>query len=254
MNPSNPHITAIIVAAGLSTRMAGIKKEYMVLPGSDSLTVLGSACLAFAASKRINDIIVVIPKGHEETASAALPGKLPVNKNIVFIEGGSCRQASVYNALCWLEKKQPQEKTAAQLMANSDLVLIHDGARPWIKTELIEKIIDAAIFHKAVIPYLAVTDTPKQIDFSGSDKTEHKSIQSPGFITRHLKRSQLGLAQTPQAFMFPDILKAHKLAVENKSRDYTDDAEVWGEFIGKVAVIPGCPDNRKITFAQDLEQ
>ena len=226
---------------------SGSKKEYRVLPGSDSLTVLGSAVLAFAASKRINDIIIVIPKGHKEIAQASLPGNLAANKEIVFVEGGSCRQTSVYNALCWLEKNQGAKQAGEQAA-----VLIHDGARPWIKQELIEKIIDAVIIHKAVIPYLPVTDTPKEIDFSGSDGNYSVSSECLGFITRHLKRSQLGLVQTPQAFIFSDILKAHKMALENKSREYTDDAEVWGQFIGKVAVIPGCPENRKITFKEDL--
>ena len=266
MNPNNPNIAAIIVAAGSSKRMAvslpdgnlpdgkspgGVKKEYRILSGSGSLTVLGSAARAFAACKRISQIIIVIPKGHEKMARASLPGNLPAEKEIVFVQGGASRQASAYNALCRLEKNQPVEQPA--------FALIHDGARPWIKIELIERIIDAVILHKAVIPYLPVSETPKEMDFTEPDPAHNANFQSSGFISRHLKRSRLGLAQTPQAFDFLGILKAHKMAIDKMAAqkkstagEYTDDAEVWGEFIGKVAVIPGDPENRKITFPEDL--
>jgi 2-C-methyl-D-erythritol 4-phosphate cytidylyltransferase len=96
--------------------------------------------------------------------------------------------------------------------------------------------------HKAAIPMLPLTDTPKEID-------------EKGFITRHLRRIYIGNAQTPQGFAFPDILQAHeKAALKEKSGwVYTDDAEVWGEFTGDVFVVPGSPLNKKITFPEDLE-
>jgi 2-C-methyl-D-erythritol 4-phosphate cytidylyltransferase/2-C-methyl-D-erythritol 4-phosphate cytidylyltransferase/2-C-methyl-D-erythritol 2,4-cyclodiphosphate synthase len=63
------------------------------------------------------------------------------------------------------------------------------------------------------------------------------------------------VAQTPQGFAFPEILRAHEMAAEREVREhyeYTDDAEVWGEFIGPVAVVEGSPRNKKITFPEDL--
>jgi 2-C-methyl-D-erythritol 4-phosphate cytidylyltransferase/2-C-methyl-D-erythritol 2,4-cyclodiphosphate synthase len=73
------------------------------------------------------------------------------------------------------------------------------------------------------------------------------------FITRHLRRADLYTAQTPQGFRFRSILDAHEKAVETTlPAEYTDDAEVWGEFAGRVALVAGDPENRKITFPEDL--
>jgi 2-C-methyl-D-erythritol 4-phosphate cytidylyltransferase len=244
-------IAAVITAAGSSSRMGGIKKEYRILPcaspassmsapGHRPSTVLGAAAMAFTACKRIGIIVFAIPAGGEEEARSALPPDFfNIEKKILFVHGGPTRQSSVYNALSLLKAYKPSQ------------VLIHDGARPWIKTDLIDKTIDAVLKYGAAIPILPLTETPKEIDFSGSGM---------GTITRHLRRRELGIAQTPQGFSFPDILTAHeKAAGQERSgsalpdRVYTDDAEIWGEFIGPVAVIPGDPQNKKITFPEDLE-
>jgi 2-C-methyl-D-erythritol 4-phosphate cytidylyltransferase len=236
-------IAAIIAAAGSSSRMGGgVKKEYQPLgEGIDDadgrpLTVLGAAAGAFAANPRISTIVITIPFGVEygqTTARAALPpslfmpGKRP---SILFAPGGATRRASVHNALTMLSAYNP------------DYVLIHDGGRPWVDGLLIEKIINAMLRHQAAAPLLGLTETPKEFDRTG-------------FITRHLRRSFVGAAQTPQGFAFREILRAHALAAEREIRDryeYTDDAEVWGEFIGPVAVVEGSPRNKKITFPEDL--
>jgi 2-C-methyl-D-erythritol 4-phosphate cytidylyltransferase len=170
----------------------------------------------------------------EDEARAALPSNL--DKELLFVPGGPNRRGSVHNSLRMLQNYQPP------------WVLIHDGARPWVKIELIEGIILALSQHGAAIPLLPLVETPKEVDFS--------SLQDTGIITRHLKRKNLGIAQTPQGFTFPEILRAHERAAERESLEnieYTDDAEVWGEFIGPVAVIPGDAENRKITFPRDLE-
>jgi 2-C-methyl-D-erythritol 4-phosphate cytidylyltransferase len=102
---------------------------------------------------------------------------------------------------------------------------------------------DMVIRHGAAVPLLPLTETPKELD-------------GTGFIKRHLRRVSVGTAQTPQGFAFPGILRAHALAAERELREsweYTDDAEVWGEFVGPVAVVEGSPRNRKITFPEDLD-
>jgi 2-C-methyl-D-erythritol 4-phosphate cytidylyltransferase len=106
---------------------------------------------------------------------------------------------------------------------------------------LIRRAIAAVFVHNAVVPILPLTETPKEID-------------GAGFVRRHLKRAQIGGAQTPQAFAYPAILLAHEQAAvrERGGVCYTDDAEVWGEFAGPVAVIEGSPQNKKITFPEDL--
>jgi 2-C-methyl-D-erythritol 4-phosphate cytidylyltransferase len=238
LNHDNPNekktsFAALITAAGSSERMMGGKKEFLPLPGGD-LTVLGRAVLTFASIRRIALIVIVVPPGEsgESLARAALPaGFLAASEpRAVFVPGGKTRRASVHHGLSLLVAYGP------------DYVLIHDGARPWVSAALVERVMDAAERYGAAIPLLPFTDTPKE---TGED----------GFITRHLRRSATGGAQTPQGFRFPDILAAHEQAAEAElaGKEYTDDAEVWGEFAGPVAAVPGEAENKKITYSEDLE-
>ena len=229
-------IAAIICSAGSSKRMRGRKKEYMRL---GSLTVLGSAVSAFASCPRIGPIIVTEPPDGKSAAAAYLPPDLLTR--VFFVTGGPSRRASVYNALSFLESHK------------TSYVLIHDGARPWIKKDLIEKTIDAVIRFGAVIPALPLIETPKEL--GAGLCLELSTSENAEFITRHLRREKLCTAQTPQGFKFPEILRAHEKAREREEKEgflYTDDAEIWGEFAGKVAVIPGDIGNRKITYPEDL--
>jgi 2-C-methyl-D-erythritol 4-phosphate cytidylyltransferase len=265
---------AIITAGGSSSRMNGarigegragriVKKEYLPLGhgilDSDGkpLTVLGASLTAFASFTRIKYIVITVPAEGESAAREAIPsrffvytpggggGSLPVpgRPEIFFVPGGPTRRSSVHHALSFLAAYQPS------------YVLIHDGARPWVDSSLIERVIAAVREHKAVVPLLPLLETPKEIDENG-------------FVKRHLRRAAIGAAQTPQAFAFPEILRAHDKAAarerenaagcklrENAGRssvEYTDDAEVWGEFCGPVAVVSGSSGNKKITYPEDL--
>ena len=257
-------IAAVICAAGSSSRMGGRKKEYLPLkpdsPGDQPLTVLGAAVRAFASCPQIAPIIVSLPPSGKKAGNTALSGLLEELRSIdprcgepfigesqgriQFTEGGHTRRATVYNALTHLEKYNPS------------YVLIHDGARPWIKKSLIEKVIKAAIQYGAVIPALPMTETPKELHGPLAFEKRPASATANNFIKKHLRRAELCSAQTPQGFKFPEILKAHKKAAAREMKEhfeYTDDAEIWGEFIGKVAVISGDPENRKITYPKDLD-
>jgi 2-C-methyl-D-erythritol 4-phosphate cytidylyltransferase/2-C-methyl-D-erythritol 4-phosphate cytidylyltransferase/2-C-methyl-D-erythritol 2,4-cyclodiphosphate synthase len=249
---------AIITAAGSSSRMRFVqgmsvpeglpaKKEYLPL-GPDRcdsegkpLTVLGAAVLAFAGFDEIGVIVITVPADGEAAARAALPRELreppagTPGPSIRFTGGGSTRRASVYRALSFLNSREYSRTPRAQTPL---WVLIHDGARPWIGADLIRRVMDAVMRHSAVIPLAPLLETPKEID-------------EGGFIRKHLCRSALGLAQTPQAFAFPRILWAHERAAEQEG-EYTDDAEIWGEFCGPVATVAGDRGNRKITYAEDL--
>lgn len=233
-------IAAIICAAGSSARMGGGKKEYRRLPGApDSRTVLGAAVSAFAAVPKINTIVIVVPEDPEtgETAARkALPPEILAGR-VRFTTGGNTRRASVFNALRALADYAP------------NYVLIHDGARPWVSPALIERVIGSVTQYRAVIPLLPLTETPKETDVP----LDCSFGNSPVFIKQQLQRSFIGTAQTPQAFAFPEILAAHeKAAAQDGSREFTDDAEVWAEFCGPVAVLPGEIANRKITFQEDM--
>ena len=234
-----PAAAGIICAAGASSRMGGVKKEYQKLDGSaGSPTVLGAAVSAFAKTPSVEIIVITVPENGEAAARNALAPELltAARPKLFFVAGGQCRRASVFNALSFLAAYSPR------------YVLIHDGARPWITPSLIQDIIEAVKKYDAVIPLLPLSDTPKECDaplVSG----EAQAV----FIRRHLQRASTGVAQTPQAFAFPAILHAHEKAAALAAEEFTDDAEVWGRFCGPVAVIPGSRENRKITFLSDLE-
>jgi len=234
--------------------MGGTKKEYRLLPGvkaaSGSVTVLGAAVSAFAEIPAIKTIIIAVPADPaigEAAARNALPPSLFAGEDapaIHFVPGGATRRASVFNALSFLE--------AQRLPVN--IALIHDGARPWVSPALIQRVIDETATHRAVIPLLPLTETPKETDSPLDGNT------GAVLIKRHLKRAVIGAAQTPQGFVFPEILEAHRAAHQQAAAQddslhetFTDDAEVWAEFCGPVAAIAGEPENRKITFQEDLE-
>ena len=232
-------IAAVICAAGSSSRMGGIKKEFERLNPAYPLTVLGSAVSAFAAVASIQTIVIAVNENREDDARKAIaPERLSAQKpEILFVKGGKSRRASVFNALC------------ALLPYNPCYVLIHDGARPWVSPSLIENLIEKVKKHQAVIPLLPITETPKECDYSFDERVTREEAV---FIKTHLKRANTGVAQTPQAFKFPEILRAHEKAAEAGDEDFTDDAEIWGRFCGPVAVIKGSPENRKITFPEDF--
>jgi len=230
----------VICAAGASSRMDGVKKEYQQLKSADeSLTVLGSVVRAFASVPSIETIVIAVREDEKESARAAVPPELlsAEKPKILFVHGGKTRRASVFNALLFLVPYKP------------DYVLIHDGARPWISATLIEEIIQAVKKHGAVIPLIMHTDTPKECYAPLNDG--EGGADGAVFIKTHQKRVNSGTAQTPQAFKFPEILNAHEKAACVEDEEFTDDAEIWGRFCGPVAVIPGSADNRKITFPKD---
>ena len=141
------------------------------------------------------------------------------------VEGGKERQDSVFNGLKAIEK--------------TDIVLIHDGARPFVSQRIILEGIEAAQIFGASVPGLTPTDTQKQVD-------------KDGFITKHLQRVSLVSVQTPQCFDFLKLLNAHKKA-HLEENEYTDDTEIWGKYYGKVKVTHGESQNIKITYPKDLE-
>ena len=264
MQAAGVSIAAVICAAGSSSRMGGVKKEFLPFPSlsakkpqpenqlsTGGASVLGAAVSAFASCPEIRFIVIVVTPGEENEAKACLASEhRPLaasasDGRILFVSGGPTRRASVHNALSLLESRQPSH------------VLIHDGARPWITRKLIERTIEAAIRYGAVIPALPLIETPKELASAKlfSSEPGRKTPEEAAFIGRHLRREALCTAQTPQGFKFPEILRAHEKArdrEESEGFEYTDDAEVWGEFIGQVVVIPGDPANKKITYPEDL--
>ena len=223
-------IAIIITAAGSSTRIGGgIKKEYLPFKNGTVLSVCAQAFLNACADYEITDFIVTCPVGGVEACRAALDGvdcHAPSALAMTVVEGSDTRQKSVYNGLLAVK-------------GNPDIVLIHDGARPFITKDVIVEAIDAACEYGASVPGVTPTDTQKEID-------------DQGFITRHLVRSSLTAVQTPQCFRFKELLEAHGKAATD-GREYTDDTEIWGSYCGPVRVTKGDVNNIKITYPSDLE-
>ena len=225
-------IAIIITAAGSSTRIGGgIKKEYLPYKNGTVLSVCAETFLNACQGLEITDFIITCPKGGVEKCREALGGcfaALAMTNAVGFqiVEGDETRQKSVYKGLLAV-KGQP------------DIVLIHDGARPFVSREVIMEALEAAVEFGASVPGITPTDTQKEID-------------GEGFITRHLVRSSLSAVQTPQCFQYNKLLEAHGRAAA-VAHEYTDDTEIWGEYCGRVRVTRGDVRNIKITYPADLE-
>ena len=217
-------IAIIITAAGSSTRIGGgIKKEYLPYKNGTVLSVCAETFLNACQGLEITDFIITCPKGGVEKCREALGA---VESRVQIVEGDETRQKSVYKGLLAV-KGQP------------DIVLIHDGARPFVSREVIMEALEAAVEFGASVPGITPTDTQKEID-------------GEGFITRHLVRSSLSAVQTPQCFQYNKLLEAHGRAAA-VAHEYTDDTEIWGEYCGRVRVTRGDVRNIKITYPADLE-
>lgn len=230
---SSSKLAIVITAAGSSTRMGtAIKKEYLSLNNG---TVLSCCADIFLNSNyrnyEITDFIITIPKDGQKAAEKALE-TVNFSVPVQFVEGSSTRQSSVFNALKTIFNKEDKSKIP-------DIVLIHDGARPFVTSQVIEDTFNAAVEYGASVPGVTPVDTQKEIDENG-------------FIVRHLVRKNLTAVQTPQGFDFSRLYEAHKKAAED-GREYTDDTEIWGVYCGAVKVVPGDIKNIKITYPKDLE-
>lgn len=240
---SQKHLFLILTAAGSSSRMGtGKKKEYLSLNNGE--TVLSQSLINFLQTANFSHIIITIPKGEQVNAKNALFAN-PQNKslleknNILFVEGSSTRQASIFNALNVLKKICIDEH-----ISENPIVLIHDGARPFVSKKIIQDIIDATKEFGAAVPAIPPVDTLKEI-------AEDKSIK------KHLLRKNLICVQTPQGFYFNEIFECHKNA-QRLQKEFTDDTEIWDSFpeitnAKKVFVVQGDEKNIKITYPKDLQ-
>jgi 2-C-methyl-D-erythritol 4-phosphate cytidylyltransferase len=214
----------VIAAAGASRRMAaGTKKEYLTLKDRP---LLAWAVEPFLRCPGLLQLVVVVPEADLELARRLLAASLSLDK-IRFTSGGRRRQDSVYLGLLALQKLAPPT------------VLIHDGARPYLSRELIERVADDTRHFGACIPILPALEASKLVGDSG-------------LVLGDLPRSRVMFAQTPQGFCYATLLAAYRRADGRQEREYYDDAEVFSAFAGPVHTIPGEAENRKITFEEDL--
>lgn len=221
-------ITAIVLAAGQGKRMSSsVAKQFIHLQGKP---VIYYALKAFEESI-VDDVILVTGSDMLDYCRNEIVIPYGFNKVTKVIEGGKERYDSVYRALLAAEA--------------SDYVLIHDGARPFISLELIQKITELVQEYKACIIGVPVKETIKIVDQSG-------------IISATPNRNSLWAAQTPQAFEYSIIRKAYDLLHETEGREaygITDDAMVCETFLKQpVKVIMGDYNNLKLTTPEDLFQ
>ena len=213
------HVSAIIAAGGRGLRLGGTRPKQF-LPLGDR-TILQRSVDAVLSSARIAELVVALPAELVAQVPEYLRGG---TKPITVVEGGARRQDSVANAF-------------HSVASRSDVVVIHDAARPFVTTALIDRTVEAAVEYGAAIAALGATDTVKR---AGPDAT----------IQQTLPRAEIFLAQTPQAFR-TDVLR-DALSKGRMSADATDEAALAERAGHSVRLVEGEPRNMKITTADDL--
>ena len=219
---------AVIVAGGKGLRMGlALKKQYARVGG---IPILSRTLTAFDQIGLITGIILVVPPDDAQFCKETIIEAWPVNLPVEVACGGTDRQSSVFSGLRAVKKKRidPQK----------DIVLIHDGVRPFVSRDLIKACMDKASECGAAVPCCEIVETVKRVNQENN-------------VTQTVSRSDLYTAQTPQAFRFGVIWQAH-VAAQKENINGTDDAALV-EYSGeKVSVVPGLRTNIKITRPEDL--
>jgi 2-C-methyl-D-erythritol 4-phosphate cytidylyltransferase / 2-C-methyl-D-erythritol 2,4-cyclodiphosphate synthase len=215
-------VAAVIVAAGRGERAgADIPKQYRAMAGEP---MIRATLRAFLTHPRIDFVQPVINPNDRDAYAEAIAG---LKDPLPPVSGGATRQASVRAGLEALTSRRPA------------LVLIHDAARPFVSPALIDRAIGAGRTCGAAVPGIALADTVKSIDETAT-------------VIETLDRSRLRMVQTPQAFAFNLIVKAHRRAAAAQRDSFTDDAAL-AEWAGqRVSVFEGEADNLKITTKDDF--
>ncbi len=218
----------IIVAAGFGSRTGlNIPKQFAII---NNKPVLFYSIEPFEKSDRVENIYIVISKESSELYTSLYHEHLTsFTKLRKYIIGGERRQDSVFNALSSMYQTK-----------KTDLVAIHDAARPFLDNSLLEKLIDSALLYGSSAPGIKVTDTVKAIDPNG-------------LIIEHPIRENLRAIQTPQIFDFTSIYNAYKFAYTN-NLSVTDDTEIFFKYGGKTVIIEGNTNLFKITYPEDIER
>ena len=220
--------TAIVLSGGTGKRMnSDIPKQYMMLKDKP---VLAHSLLAFEESP-VDDVVIVCGAGDEEYIIKEFVEKYGLTKVSAVCAGGAERFNSVYNGL--------------KACKDTDYVLIHDGARPYVTDEIIKRNIVEVQKYKAVVTSVKATDTVKIAD-------------DDGFVVSTPERKSVYFMQTPQTFEYSLALDSYSKLIEELNKDVkvqaTDDAQVVEMYSDtKVKLIEGDYSNIKITVPKDLQ-
>jgi len=203
---------------------SALAKQYLELAGRP---ILAHTLAAFEAVEEIGRIVLVLPAADVEKDGQRILAQGEPRGPVTVVAGGAERQDSVKNGI-----------RALADLEDEAVVLIHDGVRPLVPPELIQRLIRAAVRWGACIPVMPVTETVKRVD------RREVIVASPD-------RTSLRLAQTPQAFRL-GIFRQALLAAKASGLRATDDATLVEAAGGPVHTIAGSRFNLKITTPEDL--
>lgn len=216
-------IATVLLAAGRGERAGqdGGPKQYRKIGGKP---VIRHTLDALHRHNPTGRIVLVIHKDDADHAEAAIEG---FSGSVELVTGAGTRQASTLKGLEALAPNRPE------------FVFIHDGVRPFLDPDMLDRLVEALHANAAVIPALAVSETIKRTE--------------SGLITGTTDRAGLYAAQTPQAFRFQEIYAAHTRAATGGIDHLTDDASI-AEWAGiPVLIVDGSADNVKLTWKRDIE-
>ena len=225
--------TLILLIAGSSRRFGGkIKKQFVKINNKPLFIYTLEAMLKF----KFDNVIIASLKEDLNNIKKTISKNLLNSENIHYVEGGSERVYSVYNAMKFIKENN----------IKTDFVFIHDGVRPIVSKKEIKELYDMVIKKNAAILASKVVDTIKKVD-------------SKKNIVETIDRNFLYRAATPQAFNF----RKYMIAIERYMNDRkykerlgkkiaTDDAEIYSAYAGKVAIVECSANNIKITNKEDL--
>ncbi|MCD6306798.1 MAG: 2-C-methyl-D-erythritol 4-phosphate cytidylyltransferase [Deltaproteobacteria bacterium] len=215
---------AVVPAAGVGLRMKSSRaKQFLSL---DRRPVLAVTLSVLQACRHIDEMVLVAASQDVAYCREHIVDEYGLYKVMAVVPGGARRQDSVRLGI---------EATQGR----HDLVLIHDGVRPLIDQDLLSRVIEAAETQRAVIAALPAKETVKEVNAANE-------------VARTLDRGRVWLVQTPQAFRYNEILKAHHLALAH-GWEATDDAFLMEKLGVPVAVVEGSERNIKVTTPHDLE-
>ena len=213
---------AIIAAAGAGTRMASDRpKQFLLLAGQP---VIFRTLQVFEECDSIAEVIVVLPAA-ESAGFLSLAAKYGVRKVTRVVPGGVTRADSVKRGLLAIRS------------ATAEIVAVHDGVRPFVTVDEINRTVAAARSDGAAILVAPVTDTIKEIGSAS--------------VLRSLDRSVLRRALTPQCFRYELLREAYQQADVNDA-SLTDESALVEKLGRPVSVVEGSARNIKITTAEDL--
>jgi 2-C-methyl-D-erythritol 4-phosphate cytidylyltransferase/2-C-methyl-D-erythritol 2,4-cyclodiphosphate synthase len=220
----DPAVDVVVVAAGSSTRMAGVDKLEAPIGGRP---LLAWTLDALASAPTVERIVLVTAA--ERIDALRTRSWLPAAV-VAVVAGGSRRQESVAAGLAALDRLDPSD--------DDRVVLIHDGARPVVPAGLVERVARAARLHGAAVPVLPIAETVKRV--------------AGDLVAETLDRADLATSQTPQGFRRGVLRAAHARFDPAGAVEWTDEAALCESCTIAVHVVPGEPSDLKVTLPADL--